>query len=43
MYGTYYESYYFNNGALDFGYKFDYTNEMCDIYMIGNDLQWLQI
>jgi hypothetical protein len=20
------ETYYFNNGALDFGYKFDYTN-----------------
>jgi hypothetical protein len=33
------ESFYFSNGALDFGYKFDYTNRDVDIYMIGNDLQ----
>ncbi|WP_339921630.1 hypothetical protein [uncultured Flavobacterium sp.] len=33
------ETYYFNNGALDFGYKFDYTNRDVRIYMIGNDLQ----
>jgi hypothetical protein len=33
------ETYYFNNGAVDFGYKFDYTNRDVDIYMIGSDLQ----
>ncbi len=33
------ETYYFNNGALDFGYKYDYTNRDVDIFMIGNDLQ----
>jgi hypothetical protein len=33
------ETYYFGNGALDFGYKFDYTNRDVDIYMIGSDLQ----
>jgi hypothetical protein len=33
------ETFSFNNGALDFGYKFDYTNSDVDIYMIGNDLQ----
>ncbi|CAM2956176.1 hypothetical protein [Flavobacterium frigoris] len=33
------ETYYFNNGALDFGFRFDYTNRDVNIYMIGNDLQ----
>jgi hypothetical protein len=33
------ETYYFNNGTLDFGYRFDYTNRDVDIYMVGNDLQ----
>jgi len=33
------ETYYFSNGALDFGYKFDYSNRDVDIYMIGSDLQ----
>ncbi|HEY4617793.1 MAG TPA: hypothetical protein VIH09_06325 [Flavobacterium sp.] len=33
------ETYYFSNGALDFGYKFDYTNRDVDIYMVGSDLQ----
>lgn len=33
------ETYYFNSGALDFGYKFDYTNRDVDIYMVGSDLQ----
>jgi hypothetical protein len=32
------ETYYFNNGTLDFGYRFDYTNRDVDIYMVGNDL-----
>ncbi|MGO4817960.1 hypothetical protein [Flavobacterium sp. W22_SRS_FP1] len=33
------ETYYFSNGALDFGYKFDYSNKDVDVYMIGSDLQ----
>jgi hypothetical protein len=33
------ETYYFNNGTLDFGYRFDYTNRDVDVYMVGNDLQ----
>jgi hypothetical protein len=33
------ETYYYSNGALDFGYKFDYTNRDVAIFMIGNDLQ----
>jgi hypothetical protein len=37
--GTITETYYFNNGTLDFGYRFDYTNRDVDIYMVGNDLQ----
>jgi hypothetical protein len=36
------ETYYFNNGTLDFGYRFDYTNRDVDIYMVGNDLQLSQ-
>jgi hypothetical protein len=26
------ETYYFSNGAMDFGYKFDYSNRDVDIY-----------
>lgn len=33
------ETYYFNDGTVDFGYRFDYTNRDVNIYMIGNDLQ----
>jgi hypothetical protein len=33
------ETYYFSNGAMDFGYKFDYSNRDVDVYMIGSDLQ----
>jgi hypothetical protein len=33
------ETFYFSNGALDFGYKFDYSNRDVDVYMIGSDLQ----
>jgi hypothetical protein len=39
IFGTITETYYFNNGTLDFGYRFDYTNRDVDIYMVGNDLQ----
>jgi hypothetical protein len=31
------------NGAMDFGYKFDYSNRDVDIYMIGSDLQPLNL
>jgi hypothetical protein len=30
--GTITETYYFNNGTLDFGYRFDYTNRDVDLY-----------
>jgi len=33
------ETYYYNNGALDFGFRYDYTNRDINIYMVGNDLQ----
>lgn len=33
------ETHYYNNGSLNFGYKYDYTNTNVDIYMIGNDLK----
>ncbi|MEZ7498959.1 hypothetical protein QO200_09420 [Flavobacterium sp. Arc3] len=33
------ETYYYNNGALDFGFRYDYTNRDVNIYMVGNDLQ----
>jgi hypothetical protein len=33
------ETYYFSNGTLDFGFRFDYTNRDLNIYMVGNDLQ----
>jgi hypothetical protein len=33
------ETYYFSNGAMDFGYKFDYSNRDVDVYMIGSDLR----
>jgi len=33
------ETYYFNNGTLDFGYDYDYTNYDVEIYMKGNNLQ----
>jgi hypothetical protein len=26
------ETYYFSNGAMDFGYKFDYSNRDVDVY-----------
>jgi hypothetical protein len=37
IWNHYQETYYFNNGTLDFGYRFDYTNRDVDIYMVGND------
>ncbi|WP_418262329.1 hypothetical protein [Flavobacterium faecale] len=33
------ESFYFNNGTLDFGYRFDFTKFDVNVYMVGNDLQ----
>ncbi|GIZ09818.1 hypothetical protein [Flavobacterium sp. UMI-01] len=33
------ESFYFNNGTLDFGYRYDFTKYDVNIYMVGNDLQ----
>ena len=33
------ETHYFNDGTLDFGYHFNYTNYDVEIYMIGNNLQ----
>ena len=33
------ETYYYNDGSLDFGYKYDYTNTNLDVYMIGNNLK----
>lgn len=33
------ETYYLNNGAMDFGYDYDYTNYDVSIYMTGNNLQ----
>ena len=33
------ETHYYNDGTLNFGYKYDYTNTDVDIYMIGSNLQ----
>lgn len=33
------EYYYFNDGSLDFGYEYDYTNRDVSIYLVGNNLQ----
>jgi hypothetical protein len=33
------ETYYFSDGTLDFGFKFDYSNRDVSIYMVGYDLQ----
>tara|TARA_R110000868_G_scaffold1781_7_gene14243 strand:- start:1515 stop:2015 length:501 start_codon:yes stop_codon:yes gene_type:complete len=33
------ETHYYNDGSLNFGYKYDYTNTDVDIYMIGSNLQ----
>jgi hypothetical protein len=33
------ETYYFNDGSLDFGYDYNYTNYDVNVYMIGNNLQ----
>lgn len=33
------ESFYFDNGNLDFGYRFDFTRKDVKIYMVGNNLQ----
>lgn len=33
------EMYFFNDGTLDFGYKFDFTKNDVRIFMVGNELQ----
>lgn len=33
------ELYFYNDGTLDFGYKFDFTKNDVRIFMFGNDLQ----
>ncbi len=33
------ETFYFDNGTLDFGYRFDFTKNDINVYMVGNDLQ----
>ena len=33
------ESFYFSNGSLDFGYRYDFTKYSINVYMVGNDLQ----
>lgn len=33
------ESFYLSNGTLDFGYRFDFTKNDVNVYMVGNDLQ----
>lgn len=33
------ETHYFNDGTLDFGYDFNYTNYDVSIFMVGNNLQ----
>ncbi|MCG9791086.1 hypothetical protein [Flavobacterium algicola] len=33
------ESFYFENGTLDFGYRFDFTRNDINVYMVGNNLQ----
>lgn len=33
------EMYFFNDGTLDFGYKFDFTKNDVRIFMFGNELQ----
>ncbi|WP_366184486.1 hypothetical protein [Flavobacterium ovatum] len=32
------ESFYFSNGSLDFGYRYDFTKYSINVYMVGNDL-----
>ncbi|AWG23450.1 hypothetical protein FFWV33_18890 [Flavobacterium faecale] len=33
------ENFYFDNGTLDFGYRFDFTRNDINVYMVGNNLQ----
>lgn len=33
------ETFYFDNGTLNFGYRFDFTQYDVNVYMVGNDLQ----
>lgn len=33
------ETFYFDNGTLDFGYRFDFTKYDINVYLVGNDKQ----
>ena len=33
------ETFYFDNGTLDFGYRFDFTKYDVNVYLVGNDKQ----
>lgn len=33
------ETFYFDNGTLDFGYRFDFTRYDVNVYLVGNDKQ----
>ncbi|WPR72923.1 hypothetical protein SLW70_07330 [Flavobacterium sp. NG2] len=33
------ETFYFDNGTLDFGYRFDFSRYDINVYMVGNNLQ----